>query len=45
MECPIDTMAIDDNIETNQRGANMMIPGLILLGLVFLTLLHAVQML
>ncbi len=43
MKCVFDTMATDDDTETNQHGGNKMIPELIVLGLVFLTLLHAVQ--
>ena len=43
MKCILDTMVTDDDIETNQHGGTKMIPGLIVLGLVFLTLLYAVQ--
>jgi hypothetical protein len=43
MKYPFDTMATDDDTETSQWGSDKLIPGLILLGLVFMTLLHADQ--
>lgn len=43
MECALGTIATDNDTETDRHRDSKMIPGLILLGLFFITLLYAVQ--